>query len=267
MTSTPDLLALFDGYLQSGGMAEGTRKLRASYLRRFLASHDAYTCTTQDVVTWLSEHPEWSASTRSSARSCLTTFFAWMRKMGHRADDPALDTLPIRVPQAPPRPCPETALADALSKATPRGRTAILLGAYAGLRRAEIAGLHADMIDTETMTLRVTGKGGKTRLVPIAAALAEEMRAAKDRGGWVFPGPYGEHLSPESIGRMVSPLLGEGLTTHTLRHRFATRVFSGSHNLRATQELLGHSSVATTQRYTMITDQERREAMSVLDVG
>lgn len=260
-----ELLDAYDGYLRSGGMSEGTRKLRGGYLRRFFAEHDPHTCSTTDLVTWLSAHPEWKPATRSSARSSLTTFFAWMRKMGHRADDPSLDTISVRVPMGPPRPCPESALADALSHATPRGRTAILLGAYAGLRRAEIAGLHADMIDLEAMTLRVTGKGGKTRIVPIASALAHEMTEAKARGGWVFPGPHGDHLSPTSIGRMVSPLLGSGLTTHTLRHRFATRVFSGSHNLRATQELLGHSSMATTQRYTQVTDEERRKAVAVLD--
>lgn len=262
--TTAELLRLYDQYCEAGNMSTGTRSLRANYLRRFTSVYDPMTCTPTDVSEWLSSYPKWSANTRASARGAVTSLFAWMRKMRHRLDDPAADTHVIKVGQRPPKPCPESVLTEALGKADERTRVAIMLGAYAGLRRAEIANLHADHIDTETMTLRVTGKGDKTRLIPIAQALEPYMVTAKARGGYLFPNAYGNAVTPTTIGRMVSPLLGEGNSTHALRHRFATRVYSGSHNLRAVQELLGHSSVATTQRYTAVSDEERREAVAVL---
>ena len=258
-----ELLSAYDAYCQAGSMAIASRRLKQNYLRRFAAEHDILTCTSQEIAEWLARNPTWKPATRRAARSALTTFYSWLRKMGHRQDDPAADTMTVRVPSSAPKPCPEGVLEAALAKADDRTRLALLLGAYAGLRRAEIAGLHADHIDLEAMSLRVTGKGSKTRIVPVAEALVEELTAAKARGGYLFPS-RGTHLTPTSIGRMVKPYLGEGLSTHTLRHRFATRVFNGSRNLRATQELLGHASIATTERYTLVSDADRREAVGCL---
>ena len=258
-----DLLALYDSYCQAAAMSVNTRGLKQHYLRRFIAQYDVRTCTSQDIIDWLSANPAWKPATRRAARSALTTFYAWLRKMGHRLDDPALDTASVRVPMGAPKPCPEQILAQAIDKADPRARLALLLGAYAGLRRAEIAGLHASMIDLEARTLRITGKGGRTRVVPMADALVEELTVAVARGGYLFP-RGDSHLSPTSLGRLVSPLLGEGYSTHALRHRFATRIYQGTHDLRATQELLGHSSIATTERYTAVSDDQRRAAVGVL---
>lgn len=259
-----ELIALYDSYCQAAAMSPNTRQLKRHYLRRFCAQHDLRTCSSQDVIDWLSSHKNWKPATRRAARSALTTFFAWLRKMGHRPDDPAEDTASVRVPSHAPKPVPEQILMQAIDKADDRTRLAILLGAYAGLRRAEIAGLHASMIDLQARTLRITGKGGKTRVVPIADALVVELTRAVERGGYLFPGQDQGHLSPTSVGRLVSPLLGDGYSTHTLRHRFASRIYQGTHDLRATQELLGHESISTTQRYTAITDEDRRAAVSVL---
>jgi integrase len=259
-----DLLALYDSYCQAAAMSVNTRGLKQHYLRRFIAQYEVRTCTSQEIIDWLSANPAWKPATRRAARSALTTFYGWLRKMGHRLDDPAADTASVRVPMGAPKPCPEQVLAQAIDKADPRARLALLLGAYAGLRRAEIAGLHASMIDLEARTLRITGKGGRTRVVPMADALVEELTIAVARGGYFFPNGRGGSLSPTSLGRLVSPLLGEGYSTHALRHRFATRVYQGTHDLRATQELLGHSSIATTERYTAVSDDQRRAAVGVL---
>ena len=258
-----ELLALYDSYCQAAAMSPNTRTLKQHYLRRLMRDHDLRTVTSQDLIDWLSSDPSWAPATRRSIRSCYTTFFSWMRRMGHRPDDPAEETARVRVPSHAPKPVPEQILADALDKADPRARLALLLGAYAGLRRAEIAGLRADMIDLEARTMRVTGKGGKTRVLPLADALMPELTIAVAKGGYLFPSGDG-HLTPTSLGRLVSPLLGQGYSTHTLRHRFATRIYQGTHDLRATQELLGHESVSTTQRYTQISDEQRRAAVDVL---
>ena len=133
----------------------------------------------------------------------------------------------------------------------------ILLATFGGLRRSEIARVHAD--DIEGDFLLVTGKGGRRRSIPIHPVLAPHLEIIKTRGGWAFPGRFTGHCHPDHVGKNLSRLLGSGWTGHTLRHRFATTAYSGSRDLRAVQELLGHASVTTTQIYTMVTVDQLRE--------
>jgi integrase/recombinase XerC len=67
--------------------------------------------------------------------------------------------------------------------------------------------------------------------------------------GWLFPGDTDGHLSPQWVGQLVVRVLPDGWTTHPLRHRFSSRAYRGTRNLRAVQVLLGHQSIATTERY------------------
>lgn len=263
MPTNGELLDLYDEFCRAGGIAESSRQLKRRYLDRFTAEFDALTCSTQDIASWLA-NDNWAASTRRSARSALTTFFAWMRRAGHRLDDPAAETMAVRVPMPPPKPVAESTLREALANAPAHVNLMLLLGAFAGLRRAEIAGLHADHVDLETGMLRITGKGQKTRLIPIHPSLSPHLERLKRDGGWAFPNPHGYHITPTTVGRLVKPYLGN-LSTHSLRHRFATQVHANSHDLRATQELLGHSSLATTQRYLQVTDEAKSAA--VLSLG
>ena len=125
-----------------------------------------------------------------------------------------------------------------------------LLACQAGLRRAEVAGLHYDNLvrDETGWCLIVHGKGGKQRVVPITSGLANQLRDYC-HGGYVFPGQIDGHLSPDCVGRLVSRLMPTGWTLHKLRHRAAVRGFNGTHNLLALRDFLGHSSLATTQIY------------------
>jgi integrase/recombinase XerC len=113
----------------------------------------------------------------------------------------------------------------------------------------------------------VHGKGGKQRIVPISDDLAEAIRqgAAGHTPGssshcWLFPDGCGGHLSPQWVGELVKQALPDGYTMHSLRHRFASRAYRGTRNLRAVQTLLGHASIATTERYTAVDDDEARAA-------
>jgi site-specific recombinase XerD len=259
-----ELIDLYLQWCRAGNVAPSSMTLKRHYLSKFADRCDLNTCTPQDIAEWLSENPTWKPSTRRSARSALTTFFAWARRNGHRAEDPAAETMAIRVPMPPPKPVPESLLSEALANAPDRVRVMLLLGAFAGLRRAEIAGLHADHIDLEVGQLRITGKGSKTRLVPVHPALAPHLEDIKRRGGYAFPSPQGGPLTPTTVGRLVKPYLGS-LSTHSLRHRFASQVHANSHDLNAVRDLLGHSSLATTQRYLQVTDQQKSAA--VLSLG
>jgi integrase/recombinase XerC len=163
-----------------------------------------------------------------------------------------------------PKPASDAAMEGALSKAGPMVTLMVRLGERCGLRAMEIAGIHTRDLEQDELgwTLRVLGKGSKVRIIPLSDDFAAELL---DRTpGYIFPGAIEGHLSPAYVSRLVSSVLPAGVTAHKLRHRFATKALRGSNNnLRAVQELLGHSSIATTQIYTGIgSDQLRQAALS-----
>lgn len=157
----------------------------------------------------------------------------------------------------------------------------------AGLRVSEAAGLDLGDMNLSERELRVEGKGSKERMAyvgePAAAAMARYLRerhvftgdrAARENGAGrgrgrrsdaVFLNRYGRRLTPRSIQRIVKEtarragLDAERVHTHTLRHSFATHMLDGGADLRVVQELLGHSSPATTQIYTHITQAQARK--------
>jgi len=146
------------------------------------------------------------------------------------------------------------------------------LAAEAGLRRAEVARISTrDLVgDVDGAQLVVHGKGGRQRVVPIMETLAEKIRQGAaghtpgaPASGYLFPnGRRGDsHVCERTTGQLVSDALPDGWTMHSLRHRFATRAYRGTRNLRAVQALLGHASVATTERYTQVDPDEIRAAM------
>ena len=123
--------------------------------------------------------------------------------------------------------------------------------------------------DLDGWSLRVLGKGGRVRRVPLTDDMADQISA---RGaGWTFQGQVSDgqavlgdrtagHLSAGRVGELVSELLPNPWTTHTLRHRFASAAYRADRDIRAVQELLGHVSVATTQVYTAVPDDAKRRA-------
>lgn len=259
-------VADFCAHLAAGGRSPQTRELRRYHLLR-LADHVGgrpATTTVADIEAWLA-NPGWSQNTRRSARSSAVSFFRWCQRAGLRADDPTVDILPVPGVVGKPRPCPEQALRVALMAADERARMAIALAAGVGLRRAEIAAVRGEHVEDgpDGPVLRVVGKGGRERLMPIDDDLADLLRA---REGWVFPSPNGGHLTPAHVGKIVSRLLPEGWTTHTLRHRFASSAYRADRDIRAVQELLGHADVRTTQIYTAIPDDARRRAQAAASV-
>ncbi len=134
-----------------------------------------------------------------------------------------------------------------------------------GLRVSELTGLDLDSIDLELGIARVIGKGNNERIVPIggkaAAALIdylrrrEELLAGEPGQGALFLNNRGGRLSARSVARLLKRTLlqcnlGRPLSPHGLRHSFATHLLDAGADLRAVQEMLGHVSLSTTQRYT-----------------
>jgi integrase/recombinase XerC len=208
-------------------------------------------------------------SRASAARklAALRAFFAWLARDGSHAN-------PSEAVSAPkvPRMLPVHLSVDDLSRllsapdvATALGRRdrALLEVLYScGLRAAEAVGLSWNAIHEGIGVARVRGKGSKERVVPMGAEALASLRAYRD--GWrgprkeenaVFLNAGGGRLTTRSVGRIVERhLRAAGIVTpatpHSLRHSFATHLLESGADLRAIQEMLGHASIATTQRYT-----------------
>lgn len=250
----------FEDYLKAAGLRPATIKTRTDWLRRFARSVDMSPClvTSLEVMQYAAAH-DWKPETRRSVYASLKAFYRWMLRAGFCDADPTL-TLPRVKPDDPkPRPAPPVALRHALTTADERTRLILFLAAYAGLRRGEIAQLHArDMVqDLLGVSLIVHGKGGKQRTVPIDDLLAADVKRAAN-SGYVFPGHDCGHLSPRYVGKLAAAVLPDPWTLHTLRHAFATAAYSNSKDLLAVQALLGHSSPATTRRYIQMPDERLR---------
>ena len=207
---------------------------------------------------------------RSLARvlSAWRGFFDWLVRRKDVAANPCAG---VRPPKAPRR------LPDALSPdeavrlvsiddASPLGlrdRALFELAYSSGLRVSELTGLDVEALDAATGEVRVTGKGSKTRIVPVGRAALEAVAAwipvrgslAKPGERALFVGGAGRRVTPREVQRRIKRWAGlAGIAAdvhpHMLRHSFASHVLQSSGDLRAVQEMLGHASIASTQVYT-----------------
>jgi integrase/recombinase XerC len=152
--------------------------------------------------------------------------------------------------------------ARALAGSARERDVAILEMLYAtGLRVSELAGLDLESVDRDARTVRVLGKGRKERIVPYGVAAARALEAylgrRATRSGPVFTRARGGRLGVRSIRAVVGRAAAAAgvtrrVTPHTLRHTFATHLLDAGADLRVIQELLGHSRLSTTQRYTHV---------------
>jgi integrase/recombinase XerC len=147
------------------------------------------------------------------------------------------------------------------SAAGARDRALLELLYASGLRVAEGCGLDLDDLDEARRTVRVVGKGDKERVVPVGEtaleALAAHLAVRGRQRGPLFLNARGGRLTPRSAHRIVRARarrvgIDQRVTPHTLRHSFATHMLGAGADLRLIQELLGHSRLSTTQRYTHV---------------
>jgi len=220
---------------------------------------------TADLSEWMAGH-RWQRESARSARGAVRSFYSWAVKAGYLADSPAADLPKVRAVPPCPRAVPEEAYRQALASASGDDELMIRLAGDLGLRLSEVAGLHSrDLVNEGNgWALYVHGKGDKIRRLPIPDSLARQLR--EKPAGWVFPSPVkpGNPIGASCVADHVSPHLPEGYTMHKLRHRFATRVYAVSHDLLATQQLLGHASPTTTQRYVQLPDETARRLVEAV---
>ena len=219
-----------------------------------------------------------SLGTRRLARAtvarkaaALRCYFAWSVRQGRLAEDPARS---LRAPTGKgrlPRVLSEGEIGALLDRPTAsaidqRDKAALELLYAAGLRVSELCGLDRRGVDLHGRTVTVLGKGGKERRVPIheraAFALGEWLAEGRTRmpgpADAVFVNQRAARLGPRDVRRILDRLALSPTHPHALRHTFATHLLDGGADLRVVQELLGHSSLATTQIYTHVSKERLR---------
>lgn len=165
----------------------------------------------------------------------------------------------------------EKAAADAKGpkrkRAAGRNLAMIKAGLFLGLRVAELCDLKVPDVDQAAATVRVIGKGDKERVVNIPARFLPDLVAwIGDRtAGFLFAGPNGKRLVTRQAQRNVKAIsraagIAKNITPHKLRHTYATKLIQTGADIRVVQELLGHSAVTTTQIYTHVSPEHRRNA-------
>ena len=218
-----------------------------------------------------------SRSTISRRTASIRSFTAWAYRRGYLDSDPGLLVTSARGDQKLPQVQTPSDTAELLSYAATRTREenspaairdwAILETIYAtGIRVSEVCSLDTTSIDQQGMTLRVIGKGNKERVVPFTRACLSALQAwlshgrpslaIPEAGRALFVGDKGRRIDPRVIRAMIHRMCAQAgvrdLAPHALRHTAATHILAGGADLRAVQEMLGHSSLQTTQRYTHV---------------
>ena len=212
-----------------------------------------------------------SRSTISRRTASIRSFTAWAYRRGYLDSDPGLLVTSARGDQKLPQVQTPSDTAELLSYAATRAREenspaairdwTILETIYAtGIRVSEVCSLDTTSIDQQGMTLRVIGKGNKERVVPFTRACLSALQAWLSHGRPSLAIPEAGRVIRSMIHRMCAQAGVRDLAPHALRHTAATHILAGGADLRAVQEMLGHSSLQTTQRYTHV-DAQRLSAI------
>jgi len=219
----------------------------------------------------------------SAARAVVAVrgFHRFLHLEGTAADDPAGQVRPPATPQRLPKAMAVAEVERLLEASGPdtgstglRDRALLEVLYGSGARISEAVGLDVDDLDRDASLVRLRGKGGKERIVPLGSYAARALDAylvrqrpslsARAGGPALFLNTRGGRLSRQSAwavlqGAARRASLETHVSPHTLRHSFATHLLEGGADVRVVQELLGHASVTTTQIYTRVTADHLRE--------
>ncbi|MFY9488086.1 MAG: tyrosine recombinase [Solirubrobacterales bacterium] len=273
-------LRRFDLAMRRRGLSSATRRAYASdmfQLACWAAERDltAQTLDLKSLRRYAQTISGEGLAATSLARKIATirTFFATLVERGEATQNVAeLITTP-HLPRDLPRVLSKTEvfkLLDAIPTSTPlqlRDRAMFELTYACGLRAGELISLDISSIDVDEEQVRIEGKGGRTRLVPVGEQAVKTLQAYLDRARprladdprstALFLTKTGKRLQPSDIRRRLEGCLraagvAGGISPHSLRHSFATHLLNGGADLRSVQELLGHRSISATQIYTRV---------------
>lgn len=248
-----------------------THTLRAyqgdlSALAAALGGRPIEDATVLDLRGWLARYDGASASTQRRV-AAVRTFFRWAMREGLVAESPADRLATPRAQRDLPRVLAEPEAAELIENPTgqgerePRNRAILEVTYGAGLRVSEVAGLDLADLDLPATLVRVrAGKGKKDRVSPMGDAAAQAIREwLLIRGvtpGALFTNADGGRLTTRALYDIVrNSAVKNGLAgvhPHALRHSFATHLLAGGADIRSIQEMMGHSSLSTTQRYAQV---------------
>lgn len=273
---------LIDSYLHSAWLEKGlsTNTLAAyrrdlTQLAQFLAPKSIDGATSADLMTFLSERYSAGSASRSAARrlSCWRGFFRHLLSEGSISADP---TETLAQPKLG-RPLPKSLTEDDVERllAAPdleqahglRDRAMLELLYATGLRISELIGLTPGALNRRQGVVRVVGKGGRERLVPVGAVAlrwldrydheARQVLDPDDLSGVIFPSNRRRAMTRQTFWHAIKRYAAQSgvrgdVSPHTLRHAFATHLLNHGADLRAVQMMLGHADLSTTQIYTHI---------------
>lgn len=269
-----DVLSSFAAHQRSQGLAALTIQNRDSILRgihRRLGASLLVVSTAQ-----LRDHigrEGIAIGTRRTERAALAAFYAFAVDEGYREDNPTARLSKVRAPRGTPRPFTREQIERMLtSGAYWRTRVMILLGYYQGFRVSSIARVHGRDIDLASGTIRTVAKGSKSLTLPLHPVIAEIAKSMPTDDYW-FPARGGRtgHIRAGSVSDAVrdakarAGILDPKLTAHSLRHAFGTDLVDAGVDIRVIADLMGHESVATTQIYTGVSAERRRDGLGRLD--
>ncbi|MCE9636931.1 MAG: tyrosine recombinase [Planctomycetes bacterium] len=283
----PDAADHLDWLRVECGVADNTLAAYAADLALYVASlggRSIRKARADDVVQFLvtEEARGMDAATRARRLVAVRGLHRWLAAEKRTPDDPAAEIDTPRLWQRLPTyltPEEVDALMALESGETPASllRQAVLEVLYGcGLRASECAGLRIDGVRFDEAVVRVTGKGGKTRIVPFGGRCRDAIQAWVERGrprfvrgdgrdrGAMFLAPRGAPLRREHVWLIVKHRLrvagiAKDASPHTLRHSFATHLLWGGADLRVVQMMLGHASLSTTQIYTRVEEGRLRQ--------
>lgn len=256
-----------------------TSDTKTSILLQFSAAVDceAGKLTRKQINRWIASQSVGS-STLHAKFTTVRSFISWLREEGHLVGDPMKGMDPPKKPVAVPRALQQWQVEKLMvSLPDKRAECIVQLMVQQGLRCAEVATLELGLIDFTERSMIVTGKGQKQRMLPIfdePFAAIQAYRAeltGNDRTGFLIRNerdPY-KPISAGWVSGQVSQWMrdagikdhaGDGVAAHSLRHTAATDMLRGGANLRAVQLFLGHSSLATTERYLKVSMTDLRKA-------
>ncbi|WP_028472953.1 tyrosine-type recombinase/integrase [Nocardioides alkalitolerans] len=253
----------FERWMRGSGLSENTIKQRRTFAEGRLRDWGTLHVGPDIAAGWVGAHSGW---TRSTYVNHLTSVYGWMLETGQIEASPIARVRRGPRPRPKPKPLSQKELMLVLGATEGNLRAWILLGSYAGLRSFEIAKFRGEDI-TESM-LYVVGKGGTDEAIPTHEVLWE-LAQHYPRAGYWFPSPHHarDHVSAQLVGLRVRHLFRDlGLTgsIHRCRATFGTNLLRNGKNIRVIQQLMRHASVATTQHYLGVTNDELRDAIGSL---